>query len=1249
MCKYLKNSIITILLLSLVGSQIYPSYAQENLGAWLLSDRDPMRSTKTNVASKIKPGAIGNGLPLVDLLKGHLPEEVTPENPQIYDKLRESINLAIELAAEKKDDFDKSIFFEPYKRNASSALHRLTSLLNNLEDQIYFYHAPVMSPENYLLGFSYYSNYLIGLDVDLVEKLYAISPKRLAQYIYHECVPEHLVAPHQRGEAVDRWDHQQIYKEIQGEIFGKDEVEALKQNFRGFIEKHLEGVERVAPYESHNVVDEEKLTKDLFRLIEGFTEIIKHGDREIPPSLNKFSFIKPVRLRNGYFSGMYNIYNRWEFNVTNHKHLSTEPQDLLLFFIGELGEGVSLLGDEKILSILEAVRGIELHNEYRKFHTYNRFLLTLLPHIKNPEIHHAQSTELFESLVNAPENSRSESIYDAVMLGEFLERSNDPRSGELLSELYKKSPEGARGMLYPLLASISDKGLITKEHFMSLKRPDVLTMEEMFNFVAGRTIKVVYSEDDEDCPHNQFCYTVMVYGADGRIICEGGINVMYRVFDTEKYKLMGSPKGFTLARTKDWISDTGRARTLHTQNLVRLLGSSSEKTVKRAITATAIYIYEGQIDLGIDYLLSHYPGAPFKLKLNILKVLKKLDTEYSEGLIKEIIENEKNPEDKYFLEKAFSQPESAQRLVSMHTAIKQALRKTSFPHETQEFDLSEHETDVIEASEKLTSGIKDEAYQYFVTDGQIDASTFEEYLNKIDMYLDKKTKNIFRWAVMFHDIGKGRGLDAKTPHPGISAQISEEILPKINIGKLDANDKMRITWLVKNHDILGNIYTAERAARWLNKESQVFAPEERKKMLFLLGLITLSDMKGTRGGMFLSDEKAKFYLSHSRDSQIAEREAMLEEWRIKRWTGKIDGTFRAENENKVLELIDKSPQKEKIKAAFGKHIGYVANAFYTVIALSPEELVSLMEKVSKEIPGGMEELSLEFTKPSGNPTYMVDELKKILRGESHQELKITFDATGEKEGRIIVDVGSLKTEEEAALRQKEQAEKEEFFTSPKIMARAQLLKNNIMSLLEKDPKKTFIIAIDTDIAANQHAQIMALLRVVDQLKRMKTSDGKPAFPNLKVVRKSGKEQKLHDHLIQMFQDGEDKTLDLENVLMVVSDSNYTNNEFPRFTGLSWISVIYDSPLTPEGESSYLPLLEAVTLTAMAALKADLAAVKGFFDTIAYDPVTLMPITETDLEAMLRNRTILIMPKMDKIPINDLTDLYKITSKIYLAA
>lgn len=222
--KQMKKTLSIFLILTFLSS---PGYA---LAPSLVSDPgvNPNRSAQLqgDIATKLEPGAIGNGVPLLKLAQGKLPPRASladSEYQEIHQKLLEAIKLAIKLSIDNETHIPQQ-----HKARAKQALTNLILLQNNLSKEAYLYNAEVRGPEDYLLGFNFQNNR--GFALEVVRRLYDISPQRLAQYVYHECVPE-------AGVITERDDHRVVYNEIQSAIFGKDEVAALKKDLREFINK----------------------------------------------------------------------------------------------------------------------------------------------------------------------------------------------------------------------------------------------------------------------------------------------------------------------------------------------------------------------------------------------------------------------------------------------------------------------------------------------------------------------------------------------------------------------------------------------------------------------------------------------------------------------------------------------------------------------------------------------------------------------------------------------------------------------------------------------------------------------------------------------------------------------------------------------------------------------------------------------------------------------------------------------------
>lgn len=163
------------------------------------------------------PCAIGNGTPLQNLNEGILPDKIMEYEKSIIDKVKKATQRAIDIHTESHKDIPYN-----HQHRTAKTLENLLDFQANIPEKIHLYNAVVDGPEDYLLGFYY--NEQIGLSLELIEVL---SNERLAQYIYHECVPE--------DDVVTREEHKVLYHEIQTPLFGAEEVKTLGTELRRFI------------------------------------------------------------------------------------------------------------------------------------------------------------------------------------------------------------------------------------------------------------------------------------------------------------------------------------------------------------------------------------------------------------------------------------------------------------------------------------------------------------------------------------------------------------------------------------------------------------------------------------------------------------------------------------------------------------------------------------------------------------------------------------------------------------------------------------------------------------------------------------------------------------------------------------------------------------------------------------------------------------------------------------------------------
>ncbi len=234
MGKNLRKLISTFLAVQFLFFSVFPAAAdaQTNLApASINSSMMPGRAAdvKNSISEELEPGAIGNGASLVNLVKGVLPDRVDPIDLSERDiislkieKVRKAIEMAIDLHVRNRGDIPPD-----YAAIADEGLRNLINLQTRLYETIYPFYAVIEGPEDYLVGFNYQGR--VGLSIELIDRLYDQSPELLAQYIYHECLPE-------RGGTLEREAHRRLYGVVQKAVFGDQNVDALGKAIRQLID-----------------------------------------------------------------------------------------------------------------------------------------------------------------------------------------------------------------------------------------------------------------------------------------------------------------------------------------------------------------------------------------------------------------------------------------------------------------------------------------------------------------------------------------------------------------------------------------------------------------------------------------------------------------------------------------------------------------------------------------------------------------------------------------------------------------------------------------------------------------------------------------------------------------------------------------------------------------------------------------------------------------------------------------------------
>lgn len=260
----------------------------------------------------------------------------------------------------------------------------------------------------------------------------------------------------------------------------------------------------------------------------------------------------------------------------------------------------------------------------------------------------------------------------------------------------------------------------------------------------------------------------------------------------------------------------------------------------------------------------------------------------------------------------------------------------------QNFILTQHEKDVLTAFDDLIKFTKQSIVR---NKWNIQATSVKKYTELI-----QDDEQLINYSLLLHDIAKDRGFP--NPHPEYSYQIIHQFRNEIQEAThLSDSNWIILEWLIRYHDVLGNINTGERHPQHLSKILSMLPTEIQSRSLQLLALITLCDVQGTNKGMYLTDEKARFWLQLSDVKFRNELSQRFLFHRIKRWTGDLLTKAHPEQEKKVWESIQKNQRESLFHTFWGSQISHVVHGIYLFIELvgeSTELLYLLLDEIALE-------------------------------------------------------------------------------------------------------------------------------------------------------------------------------------------------------------------------------------------------------------------------------------------------------------
>jgi len=226
---------VTFLSVQAAGAQTQPRFQDARIAIWGKGGDPDFHAL---FGEKSEPDAIGNGLPLREFAKDRKLPLRAPLTDDIAQKLRKAIKLAIRLNLQNID----KIVSENDRRIALQGQTNLAKLQLALEKRSYLFNLIALAEEHYLAGFECpgtlvepgLQGVVSGLSIEIINRLYSISPELLAQYINHAVFPEKDIVIETLK--VDEKDaRRNIYTRIQAPIYGEGATKRLGLEIRKLI------------------------------------------------------------------------------------------------------------------------------------------------------------------------------------------------------------------------------------------------------------------------------------------------------------------------------------------------------------------------------------------------------------------------------------------------------------------------------------------------------------------------------------------------------------------------------------------------------------------------------------------------------------------------------------------------------------------------------------------------------------------------------------------------------------------------------------------------------------------------------------------------------------------------------------------------------------------------------------------------------------------------------------------------------
>jgi len=211
------------------------------------------------------------------------------------------------------------------------------------------------------------------------------------------------------------------------------------------------------------------------------------------------------------------------------------------------------------------------------------------------------------------------------------------------------------------------------------------------------------------------------------------------------------------------------------------------------------------------------------------------------------------------------------------------------------------------------------------------------YLKELRPYLGPKLNEELFLTALWHDNGN---LISKANHALLGFLLLEPNARRETIIPPQLLEES--FWLIKNHDWFGPIFFGERLPAPLYDSITNFPSASQKKLMLLLALFTLCDVRGTRNGIYLTNSKAEFYLALAKGEIPISSPNEVINYRMLRFAGNPDGTPNPQKEaaaKRIIKQLDAS-RKGLLEDQFGT-LPFIDYGFPNFSALTAKNIVNL--------------------------------------------------------------------------------------------------------------------------------------------------------------------------------------------------------------------------------------------------------------------------------------------------------------------